>query len=95
MDINLDTQHVATHAGSGMIGAVVAWFTLREKINRVVVIQENMDKAVAEIKEAMHDQAKAVVYIDTCTECKARKNEQYQALNDKLDILLERRGISR
>lgn len=97
--MDLTPEHVGANVGSGVLGTLIAWFTLKGKIERMIVIHAEFKKtteaALTRIESSLREHSTKVVYTDTCTVCKENKNIQLEALHEKLDMLLERRKESR
>ena len=94
----MDITQVGTHAGSSAMGAIVAWFTLKSKVDKVAILQReshiqnekfqnSINKSIDEIKATINEK---VVHEATCDMCKTNTVNQFKAIDDKLDILIER-----
>lgn len=74
--MDIDPMQIGTHAGSGFVGTILAFFGFNKKIER---IQSEIDT----LKEK-------VVYDDTCKMCQRNNENQFKSVHDKLDILIQR-----
>lgn len=97
--MDISPEQLGTSAGSGVVGTLIAWFTLKGKIEKSITIQKDfkatVEEAIREIKESVKSIEGKTVLTATCTECKDNRDNQFHALNEKLDILLERRRSER
>lgn len=105
-NIWMDITTAGTHAGSSVVGALVAWFTLKNKVDRLEDSHQNfalimkgevdrleashgrlslsIEKAIVEIKESM----KETVSKEKCGMCEINNDNQFKAIDDKLELLI-------
>lgn len=82
---------MGTHAGSTGLGAIIAWFTLKGKVERHIAITHESIKTIKAAVEEIKATVKEKVDSGECDMCKINSVNQFKAIDDKLDLLLERR----
>lgn len=89
-------ENLGANIGSGVLGTIVAWFTLKGKIEKMIVIhtefKKTTEEALVRIETSLREHSGKVIYKDTCEICRGTRDIE---LHTKLDLLLERRKESR
>jgi hypothetical protein len=86
--MTFDPQTIGTHAGTGMLGSFLAYFGIKQRIDRI-------EKGQDEIRQWIESSGNKVVYKDVHETCSqswhamfAQTNQSLSEMNKKLDALL-------
>lgn len=88
----MNLESMGAGGASGMIGAVLAFFGFKQRLD---TIEAHAKQRMEAVEKCVADLAKVVTYKDMHTECSRAWHDALEQLNKKMDILLERRNSDR
>jgi hypothetical protein len=83
----MDFESLGAGGASGMIGAVLAFFGFKQRLD---TLESHSKQRIESVEKCVADLAKVVTYKDMHVECARAWHDALDQINKKMDILLSR-----